>query len=103
MLHNQRAPTNASAPEAQAVCERCGFIFQHSRLSWQWEWRGNSLTNIRRLVCRTCLDKPQEQLRPRILPPDPVPIKDPRPPFWLQQEGRGNDSGPVYLLVPDND
>lgn len=30
------------------------------------------------LVCRECLDKPFELNRPLLLPPDPVPIKDPR-------------------------
>jgi hypothetical protein len=103
MLRNLRAPANPSAPEAQAVCDRCGFIYAHPELRWQYEWRGNALTNLRRLVCGPCLDVPQEQLRPRYLPPDPVPIKDPRPPFWLKQEGPAPANTPVYLLVPDND
>ena len=30
------------------------------------------------LVCRPCLDVPFELNRPLRLPPDPVPIKDPR-------------------------
>jgi hypothetical protein len=32
-----------------------------------------------------CYDKPQEQLRPIIVGPDPMPPKDPRPPLYAQQ------------------
>ena len=42
------------------------------------EWRGTSLQNLWILVCRRCLDVPQEQLRAIQLPADPVPIWQPR-------------------------
>jgi hypothetical protein len=47
-------------------------------LKWQFDWRGTSLQNIRMLVCNTCYDEPQEQLRAIIVPADPVPILNPR-------------------------
>ena len=34
--------------------------------------------NIRLLVCDTCYDAPQEQLRAIVVPADPVPIVNPR-------------------------
>lgn len=34
--------------------------------------------NIRLLVCNTCYDAPQEQLRAIVVPADPVPIEQPR-------------------------
>jgi hypothetical protein len=37
------------------------------------------LINLRILVCETCLDTPQIQLRTILLPPDPVPIEYPVP------------------------
>lgn len=47
-------------------------------LVWQFDYRGQNLTNLKIRVCKTCLDKPADQLRPVILPPDPVPVRDPR-------------------------
>jgi hypothetical protein len=47
-------------------------------LRWQYDWRGASLQNIRLLVCNTCYDNPQEQLRAIVVPADPVPIVNPR-------------------------
>lgn len=50
----------------------------HDRLSWQFDWAGASLINKRILVCETCNDVPQPQLRAIVLPADPVPIMNPR-------------------------
>jgi hypothetical protein len=36
------------------------------------------MQNIRLLVCNTCYDNPQEQLRAIVVPADPVPIVNPR-------------------------
>jgi hypothetical protein len=62
-----------------AFCDRCSMLWNHSNLRWQYEWAGTRLTNLRLLVCPNCLDKPDWQKRTIRLPPDPVPIKDPRP------------------------
>lgn len=70
---------NARSPRAAGVCDRCSRWFNHSDLSWQWDWSGERLQNLRILVCRSCLDEPQQQLRARILSPDPVPIYNARP------------------------
>jgi hypothetical protein len=47
-------------------------------LKWQYDWAGASLINKRILVCNTCYDEPQEQLRAIIVPADPMPIINPR-------------------------
>lgn len=66
-------------PSSLGCCERCGFNYYHSELQWQFEYLGPSLQNKYILVCtRTCLDVPQPQLKPIILPPDPMPIQNPR-------------------------
>lgn len=71
-----------------ATCDRCGMLYNHSDLEWQYEWQGTKLQNLYLLVCRrTCLDIPNQTLRTPILPPDPVPIKNPRPGFYASQEG----------------
>ena len=83
-----RAYTDPSSPEPCGICDRCGCKYMRSELEWQYDYRGNTLQNLRILVCNVrCLDIPSDQLRPIIVPPDPVPIKDPRPGFYAQQEG----------------
>lgn len=69
---------DASRPLAKAVCDRCNFTWPHWKLRWQYQWTGPRLANLRILVCPNCYDTPQEQLRTIILPPDPVPIQNPR-------------------------
>jgi hypothetical protein len=73
-----RARTSATNPQAHAVCDRCGFRYNHVDLKWQYDWRGTSLQNIRLLVCNSCYDTPQEQLRAIIVPADPTPIMNAR-------------------------
>lgn len=73
-----RAKVDSSSPRAFAICDRCGFLYNHSNLNWQFDYRGRTLANLRILVCDTCNDEPQPQLKPRIIPPDPVPIMNPR-------------------------
>lgn len=70
---------NPNSPEAMGVCDRCGFWFSHRDLAFQYDYRGMELKNTQRLVCHPCYDKPNEQLKPRIIPPDPPPIMNARP------------------------
>lgn len=73
-----RARTSVRDPRAFSCCDRCGIWYNHCNLQWQYDWAGASLINKQLLVCRGCLDTPQEQLRAIILPADPVPIWQPR-------------------------
>ena len=79
MRQHGRASVSVQRPAAFAVCDRCGFLYNHQALQWQHQWVGVSLKNLYRLVCQSCLDRPQEQLRTIVLPPDPVPIMNARP------------------------
>lgn len=81
-----RARVNATSPSAFAICDRCGFLYNHRNLHWQMDYRGRSLANLRILVCDTCEDTPQPQLKPRIIPPDPVSIPNARPERYRQYE-----------------
>jgi len=81
-----RARTSSSSPQAHAICDRCGFRYNHVALTWQYDWAGASLINKRILVCSTCLDVPQEQLRAIVVPSDPVPIANPRVEFFVDYE-----------------
>jgi len=74
-----RARISSRNPQAAAVCDRCGTVYNHVDLSWQNDWAGATMVNKRILVCNRCLDVPQMQLRAITLPADPVPIQNPRP------------------------
>lgn len=75
-----RARVSKTSPQAHAVCDRCGFTYNHINLKWQFDWAGIQLQNKRILVCETCLDVPQQNgRRTIIIPPDPLPIENPRP------------------------
>ena len=78
-----RAVTNPNNPRAFAVCDNCRFWYNHDRLKWQREWAGTQIINKGFLVCDQCLDRPNPQLKARLMPPDPVPIQNPRPEIGL--------------------
>ena len=114
-----RARTSARNPQAFAVCDRCAIWYNHVNLRWQYDWAGASLINKRILVCDTCYDDPQNQLRAIILPADPTPIVNPRtePYLWDSTDYRqvsGNNTtdpstgipvqrGDVRVTSDDND
>ena len=81
-----RARTSSSNPQAHAICDRCGFRYNRVNPNWQYDWRGAALQNVRILVCDTCMDTPQEQLRAIVVPADPVPIDQPRTQDFVQAE-----------------
>ena len=74
-----RASVSGNAPSAFARCDRCGFIYNHKTLQFQFDFRGPRLTNLRILVCQTCYDKPQPQLKPIMTTQDPLPVINARP------------------------
>lgn len=79
MRPHGRAKVSTKNPEAFAICDNCGFLYNHSELRWQFQWAGNKLVNMRQLVCRRCNDLPQTQLRAIVIPADPMPVMNPRP------------------------
>lgn len=70
-----------------ASCDRCNFRYNLSDLQWQFQFGGTQLINLRILVCKKCLDIPSPFLQSIILPPDPVPVLNPRPGFYQVEEG----------------
>jgi hypothetical protein len=74
-----RARTSSRNPQAHAICDRCGGRFNHVDLSFQYDWAGATLIKKSLLVCNTCMDSPQQQLRSIILPADPPSIQNARP------------------------
>ncbi len=97
-----RATVDPTNPQLWGVCDRCGILQNYDTLSWQHEYRGLALQNIKLLVCPRCLDVPFPFNQPIIVPPDPDPIKDPRPAFWQVEEGSPSTQ-PVDLLISTED
>lgn len=81
-----QAKTNSRDPRAFGVCGRCGRWFNHFRLRFQFDWAGTKLINKQVLVCKPCYDIPQQQLRVIVLPADPMPIRNPRPENFDEEE-----------------
>ena len=103
MRPHGRARVSTRSPQAFGICDRCGFLLNHASLQWQYDWRGASIQNTRMLVCSTCLDKPQQQLRALVVPADPVPIQNPRTQNYVAastdyRTTQGNSVDPVTGL-----
>lgn len=103
MRPHGRARVSARNPRAFGICDRCGFLYNHINLQWQYDWAGASLINKRILVCDECLDTPQQQLRAIVVPADPVPILNPRTQDYVTAETnyrytQGNTTDPITGL-----
>jgi hypothetical protein len=68
------------------------------------------MMNIRLLVCDTCYDQPQEQLRAIVVPADPIPIDQPRIQDFVTAEsntrvtsGQNTVNQPTGIPVPGGD
>lgn len=72
--HPKGARTNPRSPRGWATCQRCGFIFNRTKLQDQTQWRGLQLMGTNLSVDHKCLDIPQRQLGANIIPPDPLPL-----------------------------
>jgi hypothetical protein len=71
---------NDRNPKALGICDYSGFVFNRVDMVRQMEWRGNSLVWTGMIVGKPFADKPNEQGRAPILPPDPIPVTLPRLP-----------------------
>lgn len=99
MRPHGRASVDPRSPRALGVCQRCGFLFNHDQLHWQYQFGGMRLINLRILVCDTCNDQPNPQRRTIILPPDPVPIEFPTPEVYTATD---NPLSPIGFVARDN-
>lgn len=74
-----KAKVNPRAPRAFGRCDFGGETRNLHELRKQYEWAGTHLIWTGMLVCDEHYDDPQPQLKAIRLPPDPVPVKNPRP------------------------
>lgn len=83
-------------PEALGICDKTGFVFNRKDLVKQMAWQGNALVWTGAYVGKPYLDKPSEQGRSPSLPPDPIPVVQPRPDA-NGQNAPSNDQTIAYL------
>lgn len=90
-----RARVSARSPRAIGVCDRCGTWYNHNQLRQQVIVAGTGFQTIPLLVCYRCYDIPNLNLLTILIPPDPIPIYNPRPeqydvevPSFLMVENR---------------
>lgn len=81
-----RAEVDIRDPQAFATCDRCGIQYNLEDLTWQLDFRGKQLMNLRLLVCSRCTDRPAAFTQPVILPPDPDPVFNARPEYSIDDE-----------------
>lgn len=86
-----RARVDPESPDAFAICDRCGNLFNHRDLRWQYQWQGFNLFNKRLLVCEDCLDKPSPFLRAIVVSADPQPVFNARTEPYSIDEAGGYD------------
>lgn len=72
------AKVDPLSPAAFAICDMCGFQYNHRDLRWEVQYRGTRIERTGYLVCPVCWDAPNPTLRPFNLPADPSPILNPR-------------------------
>lgn len=96
MSYTGLAEVDSRYPRAHAICDRCGFRFNHTQLRWQHDWRGPRMQNLRILVCQSCYDAPQQSgQRTILIPADPIPIMNARP------EAYTTDNNPLSGIGAD--
>lgn len=80
------AAVDPRSPRAWATCDRCGGNYNLENLAFQFDYRGQTLQNTNLMVCDRCEDVPQPQLKPLVLPPDPIPVQNARPEPYTMNE-----------------
>jgi hypothetical protein len=78
---------------ANAFCDRTGFVCKRSDLRKQMKWQGTDLVWTGLWVHKDFLDIPNPSMRTIILPPDPVPVSEPRHGLGLDAPVPTQDAG----------
>lgn len=99
MHANGRARVDPRNPRAFAICDGCGGLWNHDRLSFQIRYAGAILVQTSQLVCPKCKDRPNPNTRAIRVDPDPNPVHDPRPQSYGGYSGDGRPTdGPVRIV-----
>jgi hypothetical protein len=99
--HNLRVHADLVHPRQYGICDRCSFLYFLDDLPFQYDQRGNSVTNTGLRVCERCYDLPATILKPVvIIGPEGVGQKNPRPTKYAQNNAAG--PSPQLPFTPGN-
>jgi hypothetical protein len=103
--YHGHATVDPSNPAAFGTCDRCGFLFNLKDLVPEVQYNGTGLYRTGFLVCeRTCFDTPNPQQLSPILPPDPLPVLNPRvEPYYLDEVDVLTSDGTTPIVTGDDD
>jgi len=98
-----RASVDPSNPRAFAVCDRCGCWYNLADLVPELQYNGTGIYNTGFLVCtRTCQDITNPQQLSPIIPPDPMPVLNPRvEPYFLDEVDQLSSDGRTVIVSDD--
>jgi hypothetical protein len=97
-LSNNRARVSLRHWSAWAICDFCFKQVQRTDLVPDRQYMGTEVRPTGFLVCKyTCVDRPQPQQKAIRIPPDPLPVQDPR----VDNFATGLFGFTQYGLVPD--
>ena len=92
---NNRARVDRRSPSAWAICDFCNKQVNRTDLVPDRQYMGTEVRPTGFLVCKfTCVDVPQPQQKAIRLPPDPLPVENPR----VDNFPSGNFGFTQYLL-----
>ncbi len=91
------ARVSASDPQAFGICDCCGWLYSLKDLRYQYQFAGQQVINLHYRVCKPCYDIPSHRNNPYAIPPDPVPVADPRPWPTSYNFGFANNAGVLTL------
>ena len=92
---NSHARVSRRSPSAWAICDFCYDQVNRVDLSPDRQYMGTEVRPTGFLVCRRCLDRPQPQQKAILLPPDPLPVDNPR----VDIAPNGNQGFTLYGLT----
>ena len=100
--HGKHVIIDSTHPQALGICDYSGFVFLRKDMVRQMEWRGDALVWTGFYVGKPYADVPNQQNRPPILEPDPVPVRDPRLPQGSTETHSNNTLPLISQIATDH-
>lgn len=100
--YHGKARVDPSNPQAFAVCDRCSQWGNLVDFIPESQYNGTGLYLTGFLVCQRCLDIPNPQMLSPIIPPDPMPVLNPRvEPYFLDEVDQLSSDGSTVIVSDD--
>lgn len=98
-----RSPVDMMRPRPVGISDASGFMYYLDDLQPNYQWRGNTLAWDGTLRGPEECDVPSEFLRPAILGPEPIPLKNARPAQYAAQNAGGVPAPTINQILGDDE